>query len=95
MQSTLIGISDQPPEIQAQLDGALQAIGPHLVQKLIINIGGHAARSELDKLCDPLKKLVVRQPNSKSWIEAALLDASFPSDKIEVEDKKNFLQKII
>ncbi|CZR59294.1 related to KAP122 Member of the karyopherin-beta family, nuclear import [Phialocephala subalpina] len=92
--ATLIGLSDQPQDIQAQLDGAIQAIGPHLAQKLIFNIGGHAARSELDKLCDPLKKLVVRQLNSKAWFEAALLDPSFPSDKIEVKDKENFLQKV-
>jgi len=66
-----------------------------LAQALIYNIGGHAARSELDKLADPVKKLVVRQANSKLWLEAALLDPSFPSDKVSDKDKQFFLQKII
>jgi hypothetical protein len=66
-----------------------------LAQALVYNIGGHAGRSELDKLSDPVKKLVVRQVNAKSWLEAALLDASFPSDKVSDKDKQLFLQKIM
>jgi hypothetical protein len=66
-----------------------------LVQALIYNIGGHAARSELEKLSEPVKKLVVRQVNAKGWFEAALLDPSFPSDKVSDKDKHIFLQKIM
>ncbi len=66
-----------------------------LAQALVYNIGGHAARSELDKLSDPVKKLVMRQVNAKAWLETALLDASFPSDKVSDKDKKLFLQKIM
>jgi len=66
-----------------------------LAQALIYNISGHAARSELDKLSEPLKKLVVRQINAKSWFGAALLDANFPSDKVSDKDKQIFLQKIM
>lgn len=66
-----------------------------LAQALIYNIGGHAARSELDKLSEPAKKLVVRQANAKAWFEAALLDANFPSDKVSDKDKQQFLQKIM
>lgn len=66
-----------------------------LAQALIYNISGHAARSELDKLSEPVKKLVVRQVNTKSWFEAALLDANFPSDKVSDKDKQIFLQKIM
>jgi hypothetical protein len=66
-----------------------------LAQALVYNIGGHAARSELDKLSEPVKKLVVRQVNAKAWLEAALLDPSFPSDKVSEKDKQFFLQKII
>jgi hypothetical protein len=66
-----------------------------LAQALIYNIGGHAARSELDKLSEPVKKLVVRQVHSKNWFEAALLDINFPSDKVTVKDRVVFLQKIM
>ena len=66
-----------------------------LAQALVYNIGGHAARSELDKLSDPVKKLVVRQVSAKAWLEAALLDSHFPSDKVSDKDKQLFLQKIM
>jgi hypothetical protein len=66
-----------------------------LAQALVYNIGGHAARSELDKLSEPVKKLVVRQVHSKNWFEAALFDINFPSDKVTVKDRAVFLQKIM
>lgn len=59
------------------------------------NIGGNAARSELDRISDPLKKLVVRQIRSKGWLEGALLSPNFPSDKVTAKDKNVFLQKIM
>ena len=59
------------------------------------NIGGNAARSELDKISDPLKKLIHSQVRSKSWLEAALLGESFPSDKVTTKDRTAFLQKLM
>jgi hypothetical protein len=53
-----------------------------------------AARSELDRISDPLKKLL-RQVRSKSWLDAALRGNSFPSDKVSDKDKSAFLQKVI
>ena len=77
------------------MDTALQHLGPLLAQALIYNISGNAARSELDKLSEPIKKLVVRQVRAKSWFEDALLSASFPSDNVLVKDRLVFLQKIV
>lgn len=59
------------------------------------NIGGNASRSELDKLSDPLKKLVVQHPRAKQWLEAALLDPTFPSTQVSADDKSMFLKKVI
>jgi hypothetical protein len=59
------------------------------------NIGGQASRSELDKLSDPVKKLVVQHAHAKQWLEVALNDPSFPSDKVSRDDKALFLKKII
>jgi hypothetical protein len=81
--------------MQAAIDNVLQHLGPVLAEALIYNIGGHAARSELDKLSDPLKKLVTRQVRSKGWLEAALLGNNFPSDKVTSKEKGVFLQKLI
>jgi hypothetical protein len=59
------------------------------------NIGGNAARSELDKLSDPLRKLVVAQVRSKAWLDAALRGDAFDSDKVTMKDKLVFLQKVM
>jgi hypothetical protein len=70
-------------------------IGPNLAEVLINNFGGNAARSELDSLSEPLKKLVFKQPMSKKWLEAALLNPSFPSQKVDAREKHAFLAKIM
>lgn len=59
------------------------------------NIGGNASRSELDKLSDPLKKLVVQHHRAQQWLESALCDPSFPSTQVSQGDKSMFLKKII
>lgn len=69
--------------------------GPQLSQSLIQNIGGRASRSDLDKLSDPLKKLVVQHAHASKWLEAALNDPSFPSDKVSTEDKSLFLKRVV
>jgi hypothetical protein len=81
--------------MQAAIENVLQHLGPMLAEALIYNIGGHASRSELDKLSDPLKKLVTRQVRSKSWLQAALLGSNFPSAKVTVKEKEIFLQKLM
>lgn len=80
--------------MQESIENALVQLGPLLAQALIYNIGGNASRSELDKLSEPVKKLVVRQVRSKSWFEAALFDDSFPSDTVTAKQKTIFLQRI-
>lgn len=72
----------------------MNQFGPTLAQSLIQNIGGNAARSELDKLSDPLKKLVFQNVHARQWLEAALNDDSFPSDKVSLADRSMFLKKI-
>lgn len=59
------------------------------------NIGGSAARSELEKLCDPLKKLVSHHAKAKSWVEQGLFDPTFPAQHISDRDRTVFLKKII
>ncbi|KAH8598068.1 armadillo-type protein [Bisporella sp. PMI_857] len=93
--TTFVGLQDLAVPLQLAIDSALLELGPLLSKALIHNFGGNAARSELDRLCEPLKKLVVRQMRSKNWLETALLNEDFPSDKVTTKDKTIFLQKII
>ncbi|KAL7627124.1 member of the karyopherin-beta [Parahypoxylon ruwenzoriense] len=93
--TTFIVLKTDDQNTQAIVDNAMSYLGPQLSQSLIQNIGGKASRSELDKLSDPLKKLVVQHVNARQWLEAALNDPSFPSDKVSAEDKALFLKKII
>ena len=72
----------------------MEHLGPLVTQSLVQNIGGNASRSELDKLSEPLKKLV-QQLHSKAWLEQALFSEAFPSSYVSPEDKAIFLRKII
>ncbi|KAI1638832.1 armadillo-type protein [Biscogniauxia mediterranea] len=89
----LLKVDDQ--NIQATIDNAMSHLGPQLAQSLVQNIGGKASRSELDRLSDPLKKLVVKHVHAQKWLETALNDPSFPSDKVSAQEKTLFLKKII
>jgi hypothetical protein len=72
----------------------MQDFGPRLVQTLINGIGGEAARSELDTLSEPLKKLVVKQPLAKQWITKALSSKEFPAKHVGDTEKRVWVQKI-
>ncbi|KAB5558299.1 armadillo-type protein [Coniochaeta sp. 2T2.1] len=91
----ILALRSEDPAVQASISGAMQHLGPLVSRSLIRNIGGDAMRSELDKLTEPLKKLVVQQPRAQSWLEAALVAEDFPSNKVSPEDKRMFLKKII
>jgi hypothetical protein len=93
--SAFVAIKSDDAPVQAGFSNALEHLGPLLTRSLAQNIGGNASRSELDKLSDPLKKLVVQHPRVKQWLEAALLDPSFPSTKVTAEDKSMFVKKVI
>lgn len=73
----------------------MEHLGPLLAQSLVQNVGGNASRSELDRLSDPLKKLVVQHVHAKAWLEQALFGDSFPSPHVSREDRAVFLKKII
>ena len=73
----------------------MKEYGPQLCRALIRNISGEAARSELDVLSLPLKKLVFAQPQAKQWLADALSSTSFVSDKIGYTEKRVWLQKIM
>lgn len=73
----------------------MKEYGPQLCHALIRNIGGEAARSELDILSLPLKKLVFAQPQAKQWLSDALGSTSFVSDKVDSTGKRLWLQKIM
>jgi hypothetical protein len=74
---------------------AMDEYGPKLSQALVRNIGGEAARSELDTLADPLKKLISAQPKAKAWLSDALFSDTFPSQNVGPVDKRMWIQKIM
>lgn len=77
------------------MTNAMEHLGPLLAQSLIYNIGGNASRSELDKLGEPLKKMVVQHIRANTWLEEALMSPAFLSDRVTASDKTFFLKKII
>ena len=83
------------PHTQIAIEQAVAQLGPAVSRCLMKGIGGDASRSELDKLSDPLKKLVTSHVAAPSWLEAALLDPLFPGTRLSLEEKTRFLKKII
>ncbi|KAJ6439975.1 Armadillo-type fold protein [Purpureocillium lavendulum] len=82
-------------QLQHAIGVSMEALGPLLALSLARNIGGNASRSELDKLSEPLKKLVSRHPAARDWLQTALGDASFPSGKVSPDQKAMFVKKVI
>lgn len=93
--SALLCLSDLPADQQQTVHSALEHLGPLVAGAVVFNISGNAARSELDKVCDPLRKLVVRHLQAKNWLQGALFSENFSSDRVKDNEKTAFLQKII
>ncbi|GAO20074.1 hypothetical protein UVI_02060760 [Ustilaginoidea virens] len=55
-------------DVQEPIMRVMDMLGPLLVQSLIRNIGGRGSRSELDKLSEPLKKLIQGNVGAKGAI---------------------------
>jgi translation initiation factor 2B subunit (eIF-2B alpha/beta/delta family) len=94
-QATLITLKVDNHLLREQLQHLVTSTGPALTRSIIFNIGGNASRSELDKITEPLKKLIANQARAKAWIEQALADASFPGMRISTQDKSMFVKRII
>jgi hypothetical protein len=93
--ATLITLKVDNHLLREQLQHLVTSTGPALTRSIIFNIGGNASRSELDKITEPLKKLIANQARAKAWIEQALADASFPGMRISTQDKSMFVKRII
>lgn len=94
-QAVFVNVRCDTIELDGTIAQAMNMLGPLLSQSLARNIGGNASRSELDKLTEPLKKLIVRYPMAKSWLESGLSHSSFPSTRVTRDEKSIFLKKII
>jgi hypothetical protein len=92
---TFLNPKNSAADVQKASSQAMDTLGPLLCLSLIRNVGGNALRSELDKLSEPLKKLVVRHTMAKRWLETALYHEHFPSTLVSAEQKALFLKKII
>ena len=77
------------------IEVAMKQYGPRLCHILVRQIGGEAARSELDVFAEPLKRLVVAQLHAKQWLASALDSDGFPSKKVGPTEKRMWLQKIM
>jgi hypothetical protein len=74
-------------------------LGPLIARSLVYNIGGHAARSELDKLCEPLKRLVSTCVGAQGWLLQALGDnneGGFPgAERVGVEERAGWVRRVV
>ncbi|KAG7118357.1 Importin beta-like protein like [Verticillium longisporum] len=81
--------------VQRAAETATGQLGPLLARSLIKNIGGGGARSELDKLSEPLKKMISQHSKSRSWLGDALRDEHCVGYQVTQQDREAFLKKVI
>ncbi|KAK6349593.1 hypothetical protein TWF696_005877 [Orbilia brochopaga] len=81
---------------QRVVEMILQQTGEALAKNLVMAIGGGAARSELDNVTEPLKRMVFKQLQARKWLEQSMFSngEGFPSGKVTAEDKGMFLKKL-
>ncbi|KAL2132662.1 hypothetical protein VTI74DRAFT_3532 [Chaetomium olivicolor] len=88
----------QPEPLSSAISTAMSHLGPLFARSLVNNIGGQAARSELDKLCEPLKKLVTTRVEAQAWLHQALFDEAHPflgAERVGQEERMGFLRRVI
>ncbi|MCJ1404831.1 hypothetical protein MMC11_008057 [Xylographa trunciseda] len=93
--ASFVQIQEQSAQIQPRVDATIQTYGSSLACALMRGIGGEAARSELDYLSDPLRKMVYKQPRARQWLTDALASDDFPSRVVSDVDKRVWLQKVV
>ncbi|KAL9128116.1 MAG: hypothetical protein Q9217_003137 [Psora testacea] len=81
-------------QVAAGVAMALNVYGPQLCHVLAFQIGGDCARSQLDTVAEPLRKLIPAQPQARRWLTQALGHPDFPSSRIGVDQKRIWMQKI-
>jgi hypothetical protein len=92
--TALLSVQPAEQDVRNALDEILQVCGPRLGEKLVMQLGGGCYRSELDMLAEPLKKLVVRSPRAKKWLQNVLDAEGVPSKRLQPQDKRMFLERL-
>lgn len=82
------------PEVQQRISQVLEAYGLRLCFALVHQIAGIVSRSDFDSPIKPLKALLLHQKNSQQWLQQALMDPSFPSDRVNMERRAQFLRMV-
>lgn len=86
---------DLSAEAQNFLHSATERYGPLLCEVLVHRIAGEASRSELDMLSQPLRKIIFCQESAKAWLSDALNSRTFPSQRVNQDEKRIWLNKIM
>lgn len=93
--SSFLSLTVPEQETQNAIDKITEGCGPRLAEKLCLAVGGGCARSEVDVMTEPLRKLIVKNLKSKSWLMEALKPDGFPSANLSERDKRVFIEKVI
>jgi hypothetical protein len=84
-----------PEESKERIGQVMQSFGPNFVFSLVQQFGGHANRSDLDILCEPLKALLLHQSGTQTWLQQALSDQRFASQQVPMEGRGTFVQALL
>lgn len=82
------------PEVQERINQVLEAYGPRLSLALVHQIAGVISRSDFDSPIKPIKALLLHRKSSQQWLQQALVDPSFPSTRVSMDRRAQFLRMV-
>jgi hypothetical protein len=81
-------------EVLREHEAFMTQIGLGMAQSLVSQISGGAARSELDAICKPLKKMIEKRVEARPWLVHAM-NSHCLSPNVTMAEKGAFLEKIL
>ncbi|TGZ81094.1 ARM repeat-containing protein [Ascodesmis nigricans] len=93
--TSFLSIMGVDREVQEPVDTIVVGCGSTLAAKLMAALAGGCQRSEVDAFSEPLRKLVVRNPKVKAWLQGALDANTEIGSHVSSQDKRVFVEKVI
>ena len=95
-QSQLLSLQDHISDEALKVQQALAAHGLALLGALLRSVSGCVARSEVEHLVPPLKKLIVRWRDAPQWLRNTNMDQFlFNNERVTEQEKRMFAEQLI
>ncbi|KAI9468486.1 MAG: armadillo-type protein [Benjaminiella poitrasii] len=89
-------VSQDHQENTKVVDSIMMNLGPQIMEKLLLGIGGRVPRSFSGPLIDVLYKITGKyMQESRQWMQTLLANDGFPTVLVNANDKETFLKGVL